>query len=136
MVTIGPFIIISTTSPGRYTQRNFDRVGEVSYVCERAHIAYYLAMDFKEKVNRREGTSSASSIFWATFQDFYEEIVNNPNDNSEFLIVYMGLMERKKLQRGISISESSLSKILQHQSMSMYNETNLKIEFELHTRRF
>ena len=103
---------------------------------ERAHIAYYEAMDFKEKVNRREGTPSALSIFWAAFQDFYEEVVNNPNDDSEFLIVCMGLIERKKLRRGISISESSLSKILQHQSMSMYNEMDFKIEFELHARRF
>ena len=57
--------------------------------------------------------------------------MNNPNDDSEFLIVCMGLLERKKLQREISIPESSLSKILQHQSMSMYNETDFKIEYEL-----
>jgi hypothetical protein len=103
---------------------------------ERAHIAYYEAMDFKEKVNKREATSSSSSFFWSAFEDFCKEVVNNPNGDQQFCTICMDLMKRKKLRRGISICESKLSKIFQYMSISIYNETDFKIEFELHARRF
>ena len=102
---------------------------------EAAHFAYYQAMDFKDKIYTREGTSSQSSIFWAMFEDFCEEIATHPYSDPELLNIYTNLMERKKLRRGISISESSISKIVQHQSMCMYNETEFKIEFELQARQ-
>jgi hypothetical protein len=103
---------------------------------EKAHIAYYEAMDFKEKVNKREATSSSSSFFWSAFEDFCKEVVNNPNGDQQFCTICMDLMKRKKLRRGISICESKLSKIFQYMSISIYNETDFKIEFELHARRF
>lgn len=45
-------------------------------------------------------------------------------------------MERKKLKRRILIFESNLSTLIQHKFISMYNETDFKIEFELNARRF
>ena len=103
---------------------------------EKAHVAYYEAMDFKEKSNKLENTSSASSIFWAAFEGFCEEVENNLDGDQELLQICMDLMERKKLKRGISISESNLSKLVQDRSISMYNEIDFKIKFELCARQF
>ena len=44
----------------------------------------------------------------------------------------MDLMERKKTQKG----DINLSKLVQDKSISIYNETDFKIKFGLHVRRF
>ena len=63
---------------------------------EAAHFAYYQAMDFKDKIYTREGTSSQSSIFWAMLEDLCEEIATHPNNDPELLNICTNLMERKK----------------------------------------
>lgn len=44
-------------------------------------MAYYEAMDFKEKFNNHENTLSASLVFWAAFERFCDEIVNSLDED-------------------------------------------------------
>ena len=62
---------------------------------EETHFAYYKAMDFKDKIYTRKGTSSQSSIFLAMFEDFYEEIATHPDSDPELLNICTNLMEQK-----------------------------------------
>ena len=34
---------------------------------ENCHIAYYQSMDFKEKIDKREASTTTSQVFWSTF---------------------------------------------------------------------
>ena len=70
------------------------------------------------------------------FEGFCEEIATHLDSDLELLNICTNLSKRKKLRKGISISKSSISKFVQHQSMCIYNETEFKLEFELQARQF
>ena len=58
-------------------EENVTDLEKLAMSWEKAHMAYYEAVDFKEKSNKHENTSSASLVFWAAFEGFCEEVVNN-----------------------------------------------------------
>ena len=125
-----------TLVPALHLDEEFTELEKLAIVWEACHIAYYESMDFKEKIDKREASARASQVFWSAFEDFCKDVLQNSNSNGEVFDACMNLQKRRQLRCGISMSESTLSKLTQHNSISMYSDTDFKIKFELQARRF
>ena len=101
---------------------------------ENCHIAYYESMDFKEKIDKKEASTSTSQVFWLAFQDLCENILQSPRGDGDIFSACTNLQKRRQLRRGISLFEANLAKLTQHSSISIYSATDFKVEFELQAR--
>ena len=93
-------------------------------------------MDFKKNIDKREASTRTSQIFWSAFEDLCKDVLQNSNGSGEVFDACMNLQKQRQLRRGISMSETIVSKLTQHSSISMYSDTDFKTEFELQARRF
>ena len=125
-----------TLVPALHLDEEFTELEKLAIVWEDCHIAYYESMDFKEKIDKREASVRTSQVFWSAFENFCKDVLQNSNSSEEVFDACMNVQKRRQLRRGISMSESILSKLTQYNSISMYSDTDFKIEFELQARRF
>ena len=125
-----------TLVPALHLDEEFAELEKLAIAWEDCHIAYYESMDFKKNIDKREASTRTSQVFWSAFEDLCKDVLQNSNGSGEVFDACMNLQKQRQLRRGISMSETIVSKLTQHSSISMYSDTDFKTEFELQARRF
>ena len=52
---------------------------------------YYESMDFKEKIDKREASTRTFQVFWSTFQDLCENILQSPRGDGDIFSACVNL---------------------------------------------